>query len=135
MSQANIELIKRVYAAFNQASIPAVLQEFAPTIQWHAADHSPLADRSPYRGLEAVRDGVFLRITQNFDRLVVRVDEIFSAAADRVVALGYYDGALKSNRTSFQAQVAHIWTIADGKVVKFQQYVDTYQLAEAANAA
>lgn len=133
MSQANIELIQRVYAAFNRADIPAVLDEFSPNVRWIAADHSPLADHSPYCGLAAVREGVFLRISQNFERLTVRVDEIF-AAEDRVVALGYYDGLLKSKAKSFQAQVAHLWTIAAGKVVKFQQYVDTHQLAEAAKA-
>jgi hypothetical protein len=106
-----------------------VLDLFGPTMEWIAALNSPLADRSPYRGLDEVRKGPLMRIAANFESLTVRVDEIFSAG-DKVVALGFYDGVYKANGKRFQAQVAHIWTLADGKAVKFQQYVDTYQLAE-----
>ena len=48
--------------------------------------------------------------------------------------LGYYDGVFKANGNRFQAQVAHIWTIAGDKAVKFQRYVDTWQIAEAAKS-
>ena len=129
MSQENISIINRIYEAFGQRDFAAALNLFGPTIEWVAAVNSPLADRSPYRGLDEVREGVFMRIAAGFDRLTVKVDEIFGAG-DKVVALGFYDGVYKANGKRFQAQVAHIWTLADGKAVKFQQYVDTYQLAE-----
>jgi len=45
--------------------------------------------------------------------------------------LGHYDGMHKATGKRFHAQVAHIWTIAAAKAIKFQQYTDTYQLAEA----
>lgn len=131
MSQENIKVINRIYEAFGQRNFAAVLDLFGPTIEWIAAVNSPLADRSPYRGLDEVREGVFVRIAAGFERLIVKVDEIFEAG-DKVVALGFYDGVRKANGKQFQAQVAHIWTLANGKAVKFQQYVDTYQLAESA---
>jgi uncharacterized protein len=129
MSQENIIVINKIYEEFGQRNFDAVLEHFAPTFEWIAADNSPLADRSPYRGLDAVREGVMMRIAAGFARLTVKIDEIFGAD-DKVVVLGYYDGVRKANGKWFQAQVAHIWTLADGKAVKFQQYVDTYQLAE-----
>jgi uncharacterized protein len=129
VSQENISVINRIYEAFGQRDFAAVLDLFGPTIEWVAAVNSPLADRSPYRGLDEVREGTLMRIAANFESLMVRVDEIFGAG-DKVVALGFYDGVYKANGKRFQAQVAHIWTLADGKAVKFQQYVDTYQLAE-----
>ena len=129
MSQENISVINRIYEAFGRRDFAAVLDLFGPTIEWIAAVNSPLADRSPYRGLDEVREGPLTRIAAGFESLMVRVDEIFSAG-DKVVALGFYDGVYKANGKRFQAQVAHIWTLADGKAVKFQQYVDTYQLAE-----
>lgn len=133
MSQrkTNAQLVHCIYEAFGQGDHSEVLAYFSPTIEWFAADHSPLADQSPYRGLAAVREGVFLRIAASFARLAVRVDEFFEAG-DKVVALGYYDGVRKDNGKALRAQVAHIWTLADGKVVRFQQYVDTLQVAEAA---
>jgi uncharacterized protein len=129
MSQENIAIINRIYEAFGQRDFDSALNLFGATIEWVSAVNSPLADRSPYRGLDEVREGVFMRIAAGFDRLTVKVDEMFSAD-DKVVALGFYDGVYNANGKRFQAQVAHIWTLADGKAVKFQQYVDTYQLAE-----
>jgi len=129
MSQENVKIINSLYQAFNQGNYPAVLELFDSAFEWVAADNSPLADRSPYRGLNEVREGVFMRIAAGFERLTIRVDELF-AAGDKVVMLGYYDGVPKATGKQFQAQVAHIWTIASGKAVKFQQYTDTYQLAE-----
>jgi ketosteroid isomerase-like protein len=131
MSQKNIDVINRIYEAFGKGNIPAVLELFDPAIEWIAADNSPLADRSPYRGLTAVREGVFLRIAAAFERMEIRVDELLDAG-DKVVMLGFYNGVRKANGRHFQAQVAHVWTIAAGKAVKFQQYTDTYQLAESA---
>lgn len=129
MSQENIGVINRIYEAFGQRDFNAALDLFGPTIEWIAAVNSPLADRSPYRGLDEVRESVFARIAAGFESLTVRVDEIFSAG-DKVVVLGFYDGVYRPNGKRFQAQVAHIWTLAGAKAVKFQQYVDTYQLAE-----
>ena len=129
MSEENINVINKIYEAFGQRDFAAVLEHFAPTFEWIAAINSPLADHSPYRGLDQVRDVVFARIAAGFERLTVKVDEIFGAG-DKVVALGFYDGVRKSNGKRFQAQMAHIWTLANGKATKFQQYVDTYQLAE-----
>ena len=129
MSQENMRVTNSIYKAFNQGDFPAVLELLDPRIEWIAADNSPLADRSPYRGSNEVRDGVFKRIAEGFPGLTIRVDELFEAG-DKVVMLGVYIGVFKPTGKRIQAQVAHIWTIAAGKAVKFQQYADTHQLAE-----
>lgn len=120
MAQENLNLVNRVYAAFGQGIIPAVLDLFDPAIEWVAAENSPLADRSPYRGLNAVREGVFMRTAAEFPELAVRVDELLDAG-DKIVGLGVYEGVRKATGKCFRAQMAHIWTIAAGKVIKFQQ--------------
>jgi ketosteroid isomerase-like protein len=125
----NIALIQRVYDAFNKKNYGAVLETFDPKMVWIAADSSPLADRSPYRGLDAVREGVFDRIAAGFEQLTVVSNEILDAG-DKVVALGYYHGQLKGKKSPFQAQVAHVWTIHHGRIVKFQQYMDTHRMSE-----
>jgi ketosteroid isomerase-like protein len=37
----------------------------------------------------------------------------------------------KPTGKSIRAQFAHIWTLADGKVTRWRQYVDTKQFADA----
>jgi uncharacterized protein len=129
MSQANVNVVKSIYKAFGQGDIPAVFDLFDPAIEWIAAENSPAAEGSPYHGVNEVREGVFMRIVTEFDGFAIRVNELLDAG-NKVVMLGYYLGARKATGKQFQAQVAHIWTIAAGKAVKFQQYTDTYQLAQ-----
>ena len=49
----------------------------------------------------------------------------FIDGGDNVVVLGKYSGTYKATGKSFQADFAHVWTIRDGKAVKFVQYTDT----------
>ncbi|MDZ7615083.1 MAG: hypothetical protein U5K51_16350 [Flavobacteriaceae bacterium] len=52
---------------------------------------------------------------------------------NQVLATLRYDAKLKKNGVTFNAQAAHLWTLKDGKVTNFQQYVDTKKLWDAAN--
>ena len=134
MSKENLELINKIYGHFNAREYDAVVENFADNFEWFAADSSPLADRSPYRGVKEIRAGVFGRIEAAFKRLNVEIDEIIDAG-DKVVVLGYYTGEYATGNEAPRAQLAHIWTIAGGKAVKFQQYVDTLAIAKGAKAA
>ncbi len=102
-----------------------------PAIKWFAAENSPLADRSPYRGLNQVVEGVFTRIGLEFPGLAIQVHELLDTG-DKIVMLGRHHGVRKATGKGFHAQVAHIWTITGGKATKFQQYLDTYQVAQTA---
>ena len=57
--------------------------------------------------------------------------ELLEMANDMVLATARYQGKFKKNGNTINAQVAHIWSLSEGKVIKFQQYVDTKQVAEA----
>jgi ketosteroid isomerase-like protein len=127
MSKENIDVVKTIYQAFGSRNFEAVLSHFVNDFEWIAAESSPLADRSPYHGIDAVREGVFDRIAAGFELLTVDVDEIFEADG-RVVVLGHYRGRFRGKAEVFSAQVAHIWTVQGGKAAKFQQYVDTLRI-------
>jgi ketosteroid isomerase-like protein len=126
----NAQVIQKVYEAFNRKDYSTVLESFDRDMEWYAAEHSPLADQSPYRGLDQIRKGVFDRIQAGFEYLTVQTDEMISAE-NKVVALGYYHGLLKGKEKPFRAQLAHVWTIREDRIIKFQQYLDTYQVAQA----
>lgn len=46
-----------------------------------------------------------------------------------VVALGRYTGRRKESDKQLNAQFAHVWTVRDGEVKRFQQYTDTAQMS------
>ena len=129
MTDDDKAMIERVYEAFGNRDYEAVMSHFVDDFEWNAAENSPLADMSPYHGIDAVRTGVFGRIEAGFEKLVVVPDEIFSGENGRVVMLGYYHGRFRGNEKEFRTQAAHIWTIRDGYAVKFQQYLDTLKVS------
>jgi len=127
--------IERLYALLGERDYGAVMLYLTDDIVWIMADNSPFADRSPYHGIAEVRSGVFDRLTAGFDKLVFNADEIFECSGgERVVALGYYYFRFHGQAEERKAQVAHVWTIRDGRAVKFQQYLDTLQVARDSGA-
>ena len=49
--------------------------------------------------------------------------------SDTIVVLGRYRGTCRATGRVLDAQLAHVWRVADGRVVGFQQYTDTLQAA------
>jgi ketosteroid isomerase-like protein len=133
MSQQNVDFIRALYEAFAKGDIPAVLGDFDPNIRFILADNSPYAANSPHIGPTAVLENVFMRIGAEWNNFAIRVDELIDAG-EKVIMLGYYTGTYKATGKQILAQVAHIWTSEGGKAIKFQQYTDTKQLAEAAGS-
>ena len=130
----NIKLIETIYESFAARDYEGVMSHFGGDVVWIAADNSPLADQSPYSGVSAIRSGVFDRISAGFEKLVVVPDEIFEADGGRVVVLGHYHGQFRGADNEFVTQVAHIWTVSEGRAVKFQQYLDTLKVARDSGA-
>ena len=135
MSDNNVALINEIYDAFNRRDYEGVLTHFVSDFEWVAAENSPLADQSPYHGIDRVRTGVFDRIAAGFERLEVAPDEVFTGDGGHIVVLGYYEGRFREATAEFRTQVAHIWTVRDGRAVKFQQYVDTLKVSRDAAAS
>ena len=126
MSQENVELVRAVYAAFAAGDVPAVLGAMSPEIVWHEAENFPYADRNPYLGPEAVLTGVFGRIATDWDGFAAVPKEMLDAG-DTVIVLGRYEGTYRETGRTLDAQLAHVWRVADGRIVGFQQYTDTLQ--------
>lgn len=130
MSQENVHIIRNMYEAFGQGDVPAVLNALDAQIEWREADNFLYADRNPYIGPQAILEGVFMRLGAEWDGFTARPDVLLDAG-EHVVALGIYSGTHITTGKQVRAQFAHIWTLVQGKVRKFQQYTDTKQFAEA----
>ena len=133
MSQENVALIRGIYEGFAAGDVAAVLGAMSPDIVWNEAENFPYADGNPYVGPQAIAEGVFARCIGEWDGFTVGIDEILDAG-DTVVALGRYTGSCKATGKAMNAQLVHVWRVADGKIARFQQYTDTLQATEAMRA-
>ncbi|MDT7827328.1 nuclear transport factor 2 family protein [Pricia sp. S334] len=126
-------IIKDMYNAFAEGNIPAVLAGMDDYIVWNEAEGNSLADGNPYKGPDAVMNGVFGRLGAEWENFRLVDIKLHGMSNDQVLATLRYHGKYIKTGKSINAQAAHHWTLKDGKVIGFQQYVDTKQLAEAEN--
>ena len=130
MPQQNVDVIRGLYDSFSRGDVPVVLGQMDPQIEWNEAENFIYADGNPYVGPQAVLTGVFMRLGTDWEGFSVAPAK-FLDAGDHVVVLGTYSGTHKRTGKAVRAQLAHVWELRDGKVVRFQQYTDTKQFADA----
>ena len=124
------ELVFRIYAALASGDVMGLLGHLDPAVVWNEAEGNPLADGNPYQGPEAIVAGVFMRLMAEWKDFSVVVGEI--VGGDEVVTmLGRYRGTHNKLGKPLDVQAAHTWWIENGKIVRFQQMVDTAGLAAA----
>ncbi|KUO54235.1 MAG: hypothetical protein APF78_01525 [Sphingomonadales bacterium BRH_c3] len=130
MASSSKALIEGIYSAFAAGDMAEFTGALAPDVIWNEAENYPYADRNPYRGAEQILEGVFGRTAEDWDDFSVHMDDIIDGG-DRVVALGRYKATHKRSGMPLDVQAAHVWTVENGKVVRFQQYIDTLGTAQA----
>ncbi|OAD91641.1 ketosteroid isomerase [Aequorivita soesokkakensis] len=129
----NVAIVDGVYKAFAVGDIPSVLGAMDAKIVWNEAESNSLADGNPYIGPDAILNGVFVRLGAMYDGFKLKNIKLHEMSDNQVLATLRYDATVKATGKKIDAQVAHLWTLKDGKVIAFQQYVDTKKLAEAEN--
>ena len=127
----NTTTIDNLYKAFASGDIPTVLGIMDAKIVWNEAEGNKYADGNPYIGPEAVLNGVFARIGADHDYFNLINIQLHNMDNNQVLATLRYNAKVKKNAAEYDAQVAHLWTLKDGKAVAFQQYVDTKKLNDA----
>lgn len=129
--KGNVAVVDGLYQAFAKGDIPNALAAMDANIVWNEAENFPYADRNPYLGPDAVLNGVFARIGEEWEYWKLTDIQLHDMANNMVLATLRYDAKNKANGKTIDSQTAHLWTLKDGKIVGFQQFTDTKQAAEA----
>jgi ketosteroid isomerase-like protein len=132
MSQENVNTVRGMYEAFGKGDIPTVIAALNPEVEWWEAENFIYADNNPSVGPQAVLEGVFMRIGNEWDGFSVSPKGVLDAG-DTVIGRGYYSGIYKKSGKQVRAQFAHFFSFREGRIVKFQQYTDTAQFQQAVN--
>ncbi len=127
----NIGVVDNLYKAFAVGDIPAVLAGMDSKIVWNEAESNDLADGNPYIGPDAILNGVFVRLGQDHEYFKLVDIQLHGMDNNQVLATLRYDAKVKKTGKTYNAQVAHLWTLRDGKVIAFQQFLDTKKVADA----
>ncbi len=128
-NMTNLEIIKSTYEGKNSAENGKNLQEhLAANATWTEATGFPYG--GTYTGFEEIAKNVFSRLGSEWVDYKF-VPEDYVAQGDKVVAYGTYSGTYKETGNYFEARVAHVWKLNDGKIISFEQFVDSKTVIEA----
>jgi ketosteroid isomerase-like protein len=118
-----LALVRRSYAAFARGDLDAVTADMADEIEWLQAQGLPHGGR--YEGLAEVRRNVFDPLDADWwDEFSATPEEFLDAGAE-IVVLGRYRGVAKGTGKRLDVPFVHVWTLREGKAVRFRQFLDT----------
>ena len=127
----NLEIIKSTYEGKTSEENGKNLAKYvAKNISWTEAKGFPYA--GTYIGLESITKNVFSRLGSEWIDYKF-ISEDYVTGEDKVVAYGTYSGTYKQTKKYFEARAAHVWKLKDGKIIGFEQFVDSKIVYETIN--
>lgn len=128
-AMTNLEIVKSTYEGkTSEENGRALAAHVAENVQWTEAKGFPYA--GTYTGLEEITKNVFSRLGSEWIDYKFTPED-YVASDNKVVAFGTYTGINKVTNKAFVARVAHIWHLEHGKIVKFEQFVDSKTVTDA----
>ncbi|HEX5110783.1 MAG TPA: nuclear transport factor 2 family protein [Vicinamibacterales bacterium] len=122
--QQNLEIVRRGYEAFGRGDIETLLSLLDENIEWRTPGPPDLPTAGVRRGRQEV-GAFFAVLNQTFD--IQRFEpQTFLTGGDRVVVLGTDTALVKATgKLLVDEPWAHVFTVKDGRIVGFQEYLDT----------
>ena len=113
------EVVQEAYEAFGRGDIPGVLEKFDENVDWNVSEAVPHGGH--FEGREAV-GGFFQGLGERWEDFGIEIDD-FVDGGDTVVGVGRAHGNLKGTGQAGYG-FTHVFTVQDGRVVRFREYVD-----------
>lgn len=118
-----MQIAQDSYAAFERHDIDAVLADLAPSIVWEQAQGLPHGGN--YHGIDEVRSNIFDPLDRDWWEDFTAQPHEFIDAGEEIVVLGRYQGIAKQSRRPLDVPFVHVWSMRDGRAVRFRQFLDT----------
>lgn len=128
-NMTNLEIVKSTYEGKTSAENGKNLEKhLAPDATWTEAAGFPYG--GTYTGFEAISKNVFFRLATEWVDYKF-VPEGYLADGNKVIAYGTYSGIYKTTGKLFKARVTHLWKLKDGRIISFEQFVDSQLVNDA----
>ena len=119
----NTNIVQHVYEFFRGGDIKALLNLLSDDVEWQLPEIENVPFAGKRRGQEQM--GQFFASLVDTQEVQHFEPREFIAHGDKVVALGHYAWRVKSTGREFGGDFAHVFTMCNGKVKRFHEYMDT----------
>jgi len=124
------QVVRRQYLASAAGDLEALRATLAPDVEWTEMAGFPLA--GTYRTPEGVTSNVMERLGADWDDWAAH-DDTYVVDGENVVVLARYTARHRATGKPLAARVAHHFVVRGGLIVRFEQFVDTALVRDAAS--
>jgi uncharacterized protein len=128
-SNAPADVVRRQYLASAAGDLAALRATLAPDVEWTEMAGFPLA--GTYRTPACVTSNVMEELGKNWDEWIAH-DDTYVVDGENVVVLARYTARNNTTGKDLDARVAHHFVVRGGRIVRFEQFVDTALVRDAA---
>jgi uncharacterized protein len=129
MSEENVEIVRRSFAAYDSGGLDALAEFWRPDIEWRAVE-GYLDDVGLIRGPDELRQ-YYRQWEETFDAARTEIEELIEGG-DQVVAVLRGVGRMKNSDAEIDVRYAVVISIRDGKIAGGREYATREQALEAA---
>ncbi|MFC0437143.1 nuclear transport factor 2 family protein [Kutzneria buriramensis] len=122
------DVVRRQYLASAAGDLAALRDTLAPDVEWTEMAGFPLA--GTYRTPEGVTSNVMEKLVADWDDWTAH-DDNYVVDGENVVVLARYTATNKATGKHVHVRVAHHFVVRGGKIVRFEQFVDTAKVLAA----
>ena len=127
-SSAPADVVRRQYLASAHGDLEALRATLADDVEWTEMAGFPLG--GTYRTPHGVTAAVMERLGEEWDDFIVH-DDTYVVDGENVVVLARYTATNKATGKDINVRVAHHFIVRGGRIVRFEQFVDTAKVREA----
>lgn len=125
------EVVRRQYLASAAGNLEELRATLAPDVEWTEMAGFPLA--GTYRTPEGVTSNVMEVLGRDWESWTAH-DDAYVVEGENVVVLARYTATHRGTGRALNVRVAHHFVVRGGLIVRFEQFVDTAKVLEAASA-
>jgi ketosteroid isomerase-like protein len=127
--QANVALVRELYRAFANRDVDRVLGMLSMDVEWR----EPVNPFNPSGGVRHGHAGFleWVRVGQESEEILALEPRQFLADESSVAVVGYSNCRAKTTGRTYESDFVHLISLSDGKIVRFQEFFDTYSAGEA----
>ena len=118
--QSNVDIVEGIYEAVEHGDVDAVVDALDENVEWIEPEGGSYG--GTYRGPDDVVENVLGNIGGDWEEFSI-VPERFVADGDTVVALVKHRGTHAETSEHYEAPIADVWNLTEGKITLFQHYL------------
>lgn len=126
---SSAEVVRRQYLASAAGDLAALRATLAPDVEWTEMAGFPLA--GTYRTPDGVTSGVMEGLGAEWNGWTAH-DDTYVVDGENVVVLARYTAVHRRTANELAVRVAHHFVVRGGLIVRFEQFVDTALVRDAA---